>query len=180
MPFEKSVGAVVFRRPLTFSQKTKRGAKVRDKEKKKILYLLLKRAPVIKYPKGYTAKGDYWDLPKGRIEKGETQIETIKREIQEEAGIGRVKHILGFSTWTSFFYRAKGEEKKNRKKKKKGLNIFKVVTYYLMETKTKSVKLSREHIDYKWLEFKKAHELLTYKQTKKVLEKANGYLEAGS
>ncbi|MDD5489910.1 MAG: NUDIX domain-containing protein, partial [Candidatus Moranbacteria bacterium] len=144
MSFERSVGAVVFRR-----------------EKKKNTYLLLKRAPVIKYPKGYIAKGDYWDLPKGRIKKGETQLETIKREIKEEAGIGRVKNISGFFTWTSFFYRAKGEEKKNRKKKKKGLNIFKVVTYYIFETKTKRIILSREHIDYKWLEYKKAYELLT-------------------
>lgn len=159
MPFEKSVGAVVFRR-----------------DKKKIYYLLLRRVPVIKYPKGYIAKGDYWDLPKGRIEKDETQKETIKREIAEEAGIKRIKFVPGFSTWSSFFYRAKGEEKKNRKKKKKGLNIFKLVIYYSTETKTKSVKLSREHNSYKWLEYKKAHELLTYKQTKKVLEKANRYL----
>ncbi|MDD5490150.1 MAG: diadenosine tetraphosphate hydrolase, partial [Candidatus Moranbacteria bacterium] len=57
-----------------------------------------------------------------------------------------------------------------------GLNIFKVVTYYIFETKTKRIILSREHIDYKWLEYKKAYELLTYKQTKKVLEKANKFL----
>ncbi|PIX91007.1 MAG: diadenosine tetraphosphate hydrolase, partial [Candidatus Moranbacteria bacterium CG_4_10_14_3_um_filter_44_15] len=33
-----------------------------------------------------------------------------------------------------------------------------------------------EHIDYQWREFKKAYELLTFKQTKKVLEKANQFL----
>lgn len=159
MPFEKSVGAVVFRR-----------------EKKNNYYLLLRRVPVIKYPKGYTAKGDYWDLPKGRIEKGETQKETIKREIAEETGIKRIKFVPGFSTWTSFFYRAKGEEKKNRKIKKKGLNIFKYVSYFLVETKTKKVKLSREHNAFDWLPYGKAREILTYKQTKKVLQKANDYL----
>lgn len=176
MAFEKSVGAVVFRRSRTISQKTKKGEKVRDKEKKKIYYLILKRFPVMKNPMGLLAKGDYWDLPKGHPGKGETKIETIMREIQEETGISKVKNIAGFSAWTNFFYRAKGEEKKNRKKKKRGLNIFKVVTYFLFETKSKRVRLSREHEDFVWLEYKKAVDLLTYKKTKKVLEKADRFL----
>lgn len=137
---------------------------------------MLRRVPVIKHPKGYLVKGDYWDLPKGRMEGRETRFETIEREIQEETGIKSIKVIHGFSTWTAFFYRAKGEEKKNRKKVKKGLNIFKLVAYFLVETKTKNVKLSREHNAFKWLEYKKARELLTYKQTKKVLVKANRFL----
>jgi len=159
MAFERSIGAVVFRR-----------------EKKKILYLLLKRAPVIKKAKGFMAVGDSWDLPKGKIEKGETHEETIQREIGEETGIKKMKFVPGFSTWINFFYRAKGEEKKNRRKTKKGLNIFKMVTYYLIETKTKKVKLSREHTHYKWLEYKKAHELITFNSTKKVLKKGNEFL----
>lgn len=159
MALERSIGAVVFRR-----------------EGKKILYLLLKRAPVIKKSNGLKAIGDSWDLPKGKIEKKETYEETIQREIGEETGIKRVKFIPGFSTWINFFYRAKGEEKKNRKKTKKGLNIFKIVTYFLIETKTKKVELSREHTHYKWLEYKKAYKFITFNSTKKVLKKANLFL----
>jgi 8-oxo-dGTP pyrophosphatase MutT (NUDIX family) len=159
MAFEKSIGAVVFRR-----------------EGKKILYLLLKRTPVIKKSKESKAIGDSWDLPKGKIEKEETYEETIKREIGEETGIKRMKFIPGFSTWINFFYRAKGEEKKKRKKTKKGLNIFKIVTYYLIETKMNKVKLSREHTQYKWLEYNGAYELITFNSTKKVLNKAHKYL----
>jgi bis(5'-nucleosidyl)-tetraphosphatase len=176
MPFERSVGAVVFRRSRTFSQKTKGGSKVRDKEKKKIYYLVLKRKPVIKPQKGKIMLPDYWDLPKGHPEKGEKKIEAARREIHEETGISKVKHISGFSTWTNFFYRAKGEEKKNRKKKKIGLNVLKVVDYYIFETKENKIKLSREHIGYKWLEYGAAYELLTYKKTKKVLNKADKFL----
>jgi bis(5'-nucleosidyl)-tetraphosphatase len=161
MPIEKSAGAIVFRR-----------------EKNKILYLILKRTPVVKRPDKLSAKGGYWDPPKGRIEKGETKPETIKREIGEETGIKNVQFISGFSTWVTFFYRAKGEEKKNRQKKKKGLNIFKIVTYYIFETKTKRVILSREHEDYAWLEYNDALKRLTYENTRKVLRKANKYISS--
>ena len=44
-----------------------------------IEYLLLN------YPAGH------WDFPKGRIEKGETEIETARREIKEETDISKIK-----------------------------------------------------------------------------------------
>jgi bis(5'-nucleosidyl)-tetraphosphatase len=159
MPFERSVGAVVFRR-----------------EKGKIYYLLLKRKPVSKPKKGAPNLPDYWDLPKGHPEKGETKIEAVQREIQEETGISRMKQVPGFSAWTNFFYRAKGEEKKNRQRMKIGLNIFKIVDYYVFETKSKKVTISREHTDYIWMDYAEAHGRITYRKTKNVLTKANNFL----
>ncbi len=159
MPFERSVGAVVFRR-----------------EKGKIFYLLLKRKPVVKTQKGVPKIPDYWDLPKGHPEKGETKIEAALREIREETGILKAKRIPVFSAWTNFFYRAKGEERKNRQKKKIGLNIFKVVDYYIFETKAKKVALSREHIGYTWLEYNNALSRITYRKTKNILKKADKFL----
>ncbi|MFA5925566.1 MAG: NUDIX domain-containing protein [Parcubacteria group bacterium] len=159
MPFEHSIGAILFRR-----------------EKNKKHYLILKRKPVIKKTGNFSGTPDYWDLPKGHPEKGETKIEAIKREIQEETGISRVKYIPGFSTWTTFFYRAKGEEKNNRRKKKIGLNVFKVVDYFIFETKTKKAVLSREHEDYAWLEYKEAIRRITYQKTRNVLVKANKFI----
>jgi len=151
MAFEKSIGAVVFRR-----------------ERKKILYLLL-RHPL-------DSKEEYWNFPKGHMEKGETWEDTLRREVKEETEIKSLKIIPDFYVSNRYFYRAKGEEKKNRKKTKKGLNIFKIVTYFLIETKTKKVELSREHTQYKWLEYKKAYELITFNSTKKVLKKRNEFL----
>lgn len=155
MPFEKSVGAVIFRR-----------------EGRKILYLVL-----LKTPRKPNAP-DYWGFPQGHVEKGENWEDTLKREIREETGINDLKPIPEIYSWIKYFYRAVGEEAKKRKRKKVGLNVFKLSTFYLAETRKKKVKLSREHIDYKWLEYKKAYELLTFKQTKKVLEKANKHLVA--
>jgi 8-oxo-dGTP pyrophosphatase MutT (NUDIX family) len=157
MPFEKSAGAVLFRR-----------------EKGKIKYLILLKAP--RKPNA----PDYWGFPQGHIEKGETWQDALKREVREETGLKSVKIIPGFYAWVKYFYRAVGEEAKKRKKRKIGLNVFKIVTYYLVETKVKNIKLSREHIDWKWLDYKKAHKLVTYKQAKKILEKASRFLVAGS
>ncbi len=159
MPFEKSVGAVVFRR-----------------EGNKILYLLIQHPGKDKNDK----QGGHWDLPKGHIEKGESWEETLKREVKEETGISRLKIIPGFSTWIKYFYRAKGDEEKRRRKSKTGVNVFKIVTFYLAETKGKKVKLSYEHINYAWLEYKQAVERITYKQTENVLERANEYLAGES
>jgi len=153
MPFEKSVGAVVFRR-----------------EKNKISYLLLR------HPNARGKIDQYWNFPKGHVEKGETWEDTLRRETWEETGIKSLKIIPDFYVWNKYFYRAIGREREKRKKSKVGINIFKIVTYYLAETKSKIIKLSHEHEDYKWLEYKKALDFLTYKQTKKVLEKANKFL----
>src|SRR3989338_10070131 len=111
MPDETSAGAVVFRK---------------DKE---IKYLLLH------YGAGH------WDFPKGNIEKGEQEKETVKREIQEETGIAEISFAEGFKERIKYFYRREGRL------------ISKEVVFYLCETKEENVSISHEHIGYEWLNF---------------------------
>jgi len=146
MPVEKSAGAVVFRR-----------------EDNKIYYLLLH------YPS--TTRGaerNYWDLPKGHVEKGEKEIETVKREVEEETGLEDIEFIEGFKTWIKYFFRYKGK------------TVFKIVTFYLIETKEKNVKISFEHLGYDWLSFKKAMAKLTFDNAKGILKKADKFLREKS
>jgi len=85
MLFEKSAGAVIFRR-----------------DDGKIKYLLLH----------YYYAGDYWDFSKGNIEKGEDEIEAAAREIKEETGIEDLKFAEDFRQKIHYFYRWKGEPHK--------------------------------------------------------------------
>ena len=142
MPVEKSAGAIIFR-----------------KENKKPLFLLLH------YPSGSPDRKDYWDLPKGHIEKGEKPEDTVKREVEEETGLQDIELLEEFQKTIKYFF--KWENK----------NILKFVTFYLAETRTKEIKISGEHVGYKWLPYPEALEQLTFKDAREVLKKANEYLK---
>jgi 8-oxo-dGTP pyrophosphatase MutT (NUDIX family) len=106
----------------------------------------------------------HWDFPKGNIENGETEIETIKREVMEETAINDIILIEGFRQQISYRYR------------KKSKIVNKTVIYYLAETRTKKVVLSFEHINFAWLDFNQALEKLSFENSKKVLKNANEFL----
>jgi 8-oxo-dGTP pyrophosphatase MutT (NUDIX family) len=143
MTVERSAGAVIFRR-----------------EGDKIYYLLLH------YPgASHRAEKDYWDFPKGHIEKGEKIEETVKREVFEETNLKHIEILPGFKETISYYFKFQGK------------NILKFVTFFLAETKEKEVKISSEHIGYEWLPFKEAIERLNFKNSKEILQKANEFLK---
>jgi bis(5'-nucleosidyl)-tetraphosphatase len=153
MPIEKSAGAIIFRKE-SFDAAQGKGDK--------IFYLLLH------YPSNAKAPKEYWDLSKGHIEKGESELETVKREVEEETGLKDIEFVEGFKEWIKYFF--KWESK----------NILKFVTFYLAETETRDVKISGEHIGYEWLPYKEAIEKLTFKNAKEILKKANEFLSKTS
>jgi len=144
--FEKSVGAVLFRR-------------VNSKNK----YLLLHY------------KSGHWDFPKGHQEKGENDEVTLRREVKEETGIQDIKINTGFNKKIGYFYVAKGKERKKRLKVQRGIKIKKQVIYYLAETREKEVKISFEHVGFRWLDYSQALKKITFKNSKNVLILANNY-----
>ena len=106
----------------------------------------------------------HWEFVKGKTENNENDKETVIRETKEEVNIEDLKFIPGFKEKIQFFY-----------KKDKEL-VKKEVIYYLAETKTKKVKLSFEHINYKWLNYEEALKQLTFKNSKEILKKAHEML----
>lgn len=138
---ERSAGAIIFR-----------------KEVGKTYYLLLH------YPSNTKDRKNYWDLPKGHIEKGENIEDTAEREVKEETGLIDIQFIAGFEELIKYFFRLKGK------------NVFKTVVFLLAETKTKDIKISFEHKGFKWLVYNEALEQLTYKNAKEIVKKANNYL----
>jgi 8-oxo-dGTP pyrophosphatase MutT (NUDIX family) len=153
MPLEKSAGAVIFRkepRSRTSSLRGKKGI---------IKYLLLH------YPSNAKAPKNYWDLPKGHIEKGEKEIDTAKREVEEETSLKDIKFVGNFQECIKYFFKFKEK------------TVFKIVTFYLAEAKTKKVKISGEHVGFKWLPFEEASKKLTFKNAREILKKADNFLK---
>jgi 8-oxo-dGTP pyrophosphatase MutT (NUDIX family) len=142
MPREKSAGAIIFR--------VENGLKY---------YLLLH------YP-SKNRKNGHWEFPKGHIEKGENEEQTMKREVNEETGLTDLKVISGFKKYIKYFF---------RKRENKGW-IFKLVVFFLAETKTKEIKLSVEHIGYDWLPINEAIKKTTFKNSKILLKEANKFI----
>jgi bis(5'-nucleosidyl)-tetraphosphatase len=138
--FEKSVGGVVFR-----------------KQDRKILFLLLRY------------RSWQWDFPKGHREKGESEEQTLRREILEETGISNISILPKFRKSAHYFYRARGNEKKERLETGRGINIFKKAVYYVVETPVKKVKIDFENKDFAWLSFDEAHRKLGNNDSRRIL-----------
>jgi len=110
---------------------------------------------LLNYPTGH------WDFVKGKIEKGETLHQTAVRETKEETGISDLEFVEGFEEKINYNFQFEGEL------------IQKEVVFFLAKTKTHTVNVSHEHLDYTWLDYENALEKVTYQNAKNILSKAN-------
>ncbi len=138
---EISAGAIIFRKDLN-----------------KIKYLLLFREGSENYK-------PLWGFARGKIEEDEEEMSTVKREIEEETGLKKLKY-LKFREKISWFFRRDGE------------TIFKESIFYLAENIEEEVKISKEHDDFKWCSFDEAMKLLKFKNAREILTKANEFLKS--
>ena len=142
MPKEQSAGAVVFRI-----------------ENKEPCYLLLH------YPTSKRAKKEYWDFPKGHLEKDESEKQAALREIAEETGLKEVTFVPGFKESIQYYFRVEGK------------TIFKTVVFFLAFSKKKEVKISFEHQGFVWLPFLKAMKKLKFANAQRILTRAHRFLK---
>ncbi|MDO8600293.1 MAG: methylated-DNA--[protein]-cysteine S-methyltransferase [bacterium] len=112
--------------------------------------------------------GDYWNFPKGHVEKNESDIVAAFRETREETGLKRPTPVLGFKRYEKYFFR--------RGKKAR----FKLVVYFLAEVSPKeNVRISHEHEEFSWFSFEKALKMLRYRESKRLIRDAHQFLKIG-
>ncbi|HRY52273.1 MAG TPA: NUDIX domain-containing protein [Candidatus Portnoybacteria bacterium] len=137
------------------------GAIIFHQRGKDIEYLILKHK-------------NYWNFPKGGVEKGETEIEAARREIQEETGLVNVGFIPGFKVARNLFYRT---SRTSIKVEHRGRLVYRRSILFLAESKNKTVRISKEHFGYAWLGFEEAKKRLAILgDNHKVLIKADKFL----
>jgi 8-oxo-dGTP pyrophosphatase MutT (NUDIX family) len=101
---------------------------------------------------------------KGNVEQGETEKQTVTRELQEETSITQAEFIDTFRESINYFYR------------RQGLTINKEVVFFIIESKTDKVTLSFEHVGFIWLDYQHVLDKLSFKNSKDVIQKAHEYL----
>ena len=115
-------------------------------------------------------KKEIWVLPKGGIEAGEGIEEAALREIEEETGLGNIK-LNGKIGQEQYFYKETWN---------KGQLVFKKVYYFLYEFLGKEEPQPQAEEGFTgagWFLPEEASELIAYKESKAILEKALRMLE---
>lgn len=101
-------------------------------------------------------KKSYWDIPGGRIHRGSTVEQTLKREISEETGIKSITSIKPLAMVLSNIRIPMGDS-----------DVGLILSIYDCENgDSNKIILSDEHIEVKWFSPKDASRLLKVKYPK--------------
>jgi 8-oxo-dGTP pyrophosphatase MutT (NUDIX family) len=103
----------------------------------------------------------FWGFPQGHKERGESEIQTLVREVFEETGIRdlEIQSYIGEIRYSYF----KGDGMKSEKE----------VRFYFATTPTKQVKISIEHADFRWVTLADALNMIDHAKLKLILGKGH-------
>ncbi|MDV3244003.1 MAG: NUDIX domain-containing protein [Nitrososphaerales archaeon] len=106
-----------------------------------------------------------WDFPKGNMEKGESELQTVLREVAEETGLKGIDVVSGFRRVIEYFYRREGK------------NVHKRVVFLLASTPDDTVTISTEHQGFGWFTYEDAMKKATYDNSRATLKEAERFLQ---
>jgi 8-oxo-dGTP pyrophosphatase MutT (NUDIX family) len=104
-------------------------------------------------------KRGFWGFPQGHKERGENDIQTLQREVQEETGIVNMEIHQYIGKIQYKYFRADG------------IRSEKEVKFYFATTPTREIVISNEHEDFKWTNYLDALSLLDHRQLKSIILK---------
>ena len=108
----------------------------------------------------HRTKGMYWDIPGGRLHKGESLLETLKRELEEEIGLEEIEGVVPFMTVvTDIRIHSHGNDV--------GLILS---IYKLSLDDAFTPRLSDEHSNFGWFTLMEAAELLKKQYPREFIE----------
>jgi 8-oxo-dGTP diphosphatase len=111
-------------------------------------------------PAQLSGKADYWDLPGGRVQQGDSVEETFQREIAEEIAIKEIDDVRPLAMVLSNIRIPVGE----------GTVGLILGIYQCTIAPGSEIRISEEHIAYDWFEPRKAARLLEVKYPKDFCE----------
>jgi tRNA nucleotidyltransferase (CCA-adding enzyme) len=111
-------------------------------------------------------RSDRWGFPKGHIENGESETETVKREIFEETGIKSVKFVENFRQEDVYLINGTLDETK-------GHLVEKYSVYFLALALEDVLDFDKNEIlKVEWTDIKKAQQFLSFDNQKKIIKLA--------
>ncbi|MDR2772756.1 MAG: NUDIX domain-containing protein [Elusimicrobiota bacterium] len=131
------------------------GAVLYKVESEKILFLLV-----------FSKRNLHWGFPKGHIEKGETEIETAKREVFEETGISEIEFDEVFR-YEEIYEILSNSGNSDRKKVEKHSIYF--LAKVLKDAEGKTFHNNNEIEKTEWLPFDEAIDRLKFDENKNLL-----------
>ena len=112
-------------------------------------------------------RGGHWDMPKGKLEPGETIRQAALRELAEETGITEVTIDPDFQASCSYDIRDSSDNQ-----------VHKEVFFFLGHAEdNQPVVLSEEHTEYVWATVEQCDKQLTYIKTQQIIAAADTYLQ---
>ena len=111
--------------------------------------------------RNHPSKGIYWDIPGGRLLKGESQMDTLNRELKEEIGLDHI-YKVHFLMMTLTDIRISAQEGEF------GL-IFSI--FILNVSDSFQPILSDEHINFEWCTLLEASERLKFQYPNEFIKK---------
>jgi bis(5'-nucleosidyl)-tetraphosphatase len=101
----------------------------------------------------------FWGFPQGHKEKGESEIQTLIREVLEETGITNIniRSYIGKIHYSYF--------------RSDGMKSEKEVSFYFALTPNRNVEISSEHYEFRWAPFIDALCMLRHEQLKLIMVK---------
>lgn len=112
-------------------------------------------------------QGGHWDMPKGKLEPGETIRQAALRELAEETGITKVTIDPDFQASCSYDMRDSNDNE-----------VHKTVFFFLGHSEDdQHVVLSDEHTEYVWASVKQCEKQLTYIKNQQIIAAAEVHLQ---